>query len=125
MADNATPNLQEIMQKAQEMQNKMKWVQKKISSKEVTGEAGGGMAKATVNGKHEIVKIVIDPKAYGTEKKEVIEEVTAAAINDGIRKIDVILQEEMRKIALELGLPPGGESGTGGGTTGSGSAEAA
>ena len=61
MADNS--NFQEIMQKAQEMQNKMKWMQKKLISQEIVGESGGGMVQITVNGKHEVIKVLLFVKS--------------------------------------------------------------
>jgi nucleoid-associated protein EbfC len=115
MSDN---NFQEIMKKAQEMQNKMKWMQQKLLSKEIIGESGGGIVKITVNGKHEVLKVMIDAQLYVPGQKHILEDLIAGAMNDAIRKVDKILQEEMKKLAADLGLPSGreGDSGESGGS---------
>ena len=84
MADK--PDLNALMQKAQEMQSKMQGAQNELSAMEVTGESGGGLVKIVMTGRHDVRKTVIDPSAI-QEGKEVLEDLIAAAINDAVHKV--------------------------------------
>jgi nucleoid-associated protein EbfC len=107
-----TPSLSEIMQKAQEMQTKMQQVQRKVAALIAQGEAGGGLAKVTLNGQHEMRDLTIDPSLL-KESPVVIADVIKAAHQDAKRKVDLLMQKEMTSMAKEMGLPEdvGGASG--------------
>ena len=71
-----------------------------------TGEAGGGMVKVTLNGKHEALRVQIDP-ALLSEEREMLEDLVAAAINDATHKVGVAVNEKMSGAMAGLQLPPG------------------
>lgn len=73
---------------------------------EVTGEAGGGMVKITMNCRHETRRVEIDTTLLGNDK-EMLEDLVAAAINDSIRKVEKLSKEKMSNITGGLGLPAG------------------
>jgi len=98
------PNLDELMKKAQEIQQKMKWAQTELASVQVTGAAGGNMIEVVINGRREVLKVNIDDSAL-KESKAVIQDLIAAAINDAIRKVEKVAQEKMMKLAKDFGLP--------------------
>ena len=75
-----------IMKQAQEMQEKMQRVQEEVARAEVQGEAGAGMVKVTMNGRHDVSKVDIDPSVM-EEDKELLEDLLAAAVNDAVRKV--------------------------------------
>lgn len=104
MSETNQPNFGELMKKAQEMQKKMQWAQQKLSAMEVRGEAGGGMITVIVNGKYECKKVIIDPVIL-KEAKEIIEDLIAAAINDSVRKVEMLLKSEMQNLTKDLGIP--------------------
>jgi DNA-binding protein YbaB len=78
------------MRQAQQAQEAMKRVQDELARTEITGEAGGGMVKITLNGKHEAKRVEI-----------------AAAINDASQKLERNASEKMAKVAGGLNLPAG------------------
>jgi DNA-binding YbaB/EbfC family protein len=95
-----------LMRQAQQMQENMQKAQAELAELEVTGEAGGGMVKLVVNGRHEAKRIQIEPKLFG-EDKEMLEDLVVAAINDAVRKIAARSQEKYSGLMSGLDLPPG------------------
>jgi DNA-binding YbaB/EbfC family protein len=98
--------MQQLMQQAQKAQEAMKRAQAEIAAAEITGEAGAGMVKITLNGKHEARRVVIDPEAL-KEDKEFLEDLIAAAINDAAQKLERHSSEKMSQLTAGLNLPPG------------------
>lgn len=96
----------QLMQQAQAMQKKMQDAQEEIARLEVTGEAGGGMVKITLNGKHEGRRVQIDPELLG-EDRDMLEDLIAAAITDAARKVQAVSGEKMQGVTGGLNLPPG------------------
>lgn len=98
--------LAQLMRQAQAAQETMKKVQAEIAAAEVTGEAGAGMVKITLNGKHEARRVQIDPEAL-KEDKEFLEDLIAAAINDAAQKLERHSAEKMAKVTAGMNLPAG------------------
>ncbi len=96
----------DIMQQAQKMQAELAKVQEEIASREVVGEAGAGLVKVTMTGRHDVRRVEIDPSVLG-EEKVVLEDLLAAAVNDAVRRVETANQEAMQKATGGLGLPPG------------------
>jgi hypothetical protein len=84
----------------------MQRAQAEIASLEVTGEAGGGMAKVTMTGKHEVRRVTLD-KSLISDDKEMLEDLIAAAINDAVQKVERASQEKMSSVMGGMNLPPG------------------
>ena len=95
-----------LMKQAQALQENMQRAQAEIGNLEVTGEAGGGMAKVTMNGRHEVRRVEIDPSLMGDDK-EMLEDLIAAAINDAVHKVTAMTQEKMSGLMSGMNLPPG------------------
>ncbi|MDN3520495.1 YbaB/EbfC family nucleoid-associated protein [Halomonas ramblicola] len=95
-----------IMKQAQEMQEKMQRVQEEIAKAEVLGEAGAGMVRVTMNGRHDVSKVDIDPSVM-EEDKELLEDLLAAAVNDAVRKVEANSKARMEEATEGLNLPPG------------------
>ncbi|HEY7117135.1 MAG TPA: YbaB/EbfC family nucleoid-associated protein [Tepidisphaeraceae bacterium] len=100
-------NLGDIMNQAQKMKGEMERLQGEMAKKTVTADAGAGMVQATVNGKLELVKIKIDKAKIDVNDTEMLEDVIIAAVNAAQARAGAMMQEEMRKRAQEMGLPPG------------------
>jgi nucleoid-associated protein EbfC len=100
-------DFRKIMKQAQQMQEQMQKMQEQLALEEVDGSAGGGMVNVRMNGKHEIVKVKIDPEVVDREDVEMLEDLIAAACNDARAKVDEKTKEEMGKLTGGLGLPPG------------------
>nr|WP_297460007.1 YbaB/EbfC family nucleoid-associated protein [uncultured Halomonas sp.] len=95
-----------LMQQAQEMQEKMQRIQEEIARTEVSGEAGAGMIKVTMNGRHDVSKVDIDPSIL-EEDKEMLEDLLAAAVNDAVRKVEASSKAKMEEATAGLNLPAG------------------
>jgi hypothetical protein len=95
-----------MMKKAQEMQENMQKAQAELASKEVTGEAGGGMVTVIMRGTHEVNRVTIDPGMID-EGVEMLEDLVAAAINDAVHKVEKTNQAAMQEMTAGLNLPPG------------------
>ncbi|MGJ7459206.1 YbaB/EbfC family nucleoid-associated protein [Halomonas sp. RA08-2] len=95
-----------IMKQAQEMQEKMQRVQEEVARAEVQGEAGAGMVKVTMNGRHDVSKVDIDPSVM-EEDKELLEDLLAAAVNDAVRKVEANSKAKMEEVTAGMNLPPG------------------
>jgi DNA-binding YbaB/EbfC family protein len=97
-----------LMKQAQEMQAKMTEAQERITGIEAEGSAGAGMVRAVATGQGELKSLQVDPSLLdGTHEKEVLEDLSVAAVNDAARKAREAGQAEMAKLTEGMGLPPG------------------
>ncbi len=99
-------NIGNLMKQAQAMQANMQKAQAEIETIELVGESGGGMVKVTMNGKHEVKRVQIEPAVIGDDR-EMLEDLIAAATNDAVHKIDIRVQEKMAAVTAGMQLPPG------------------
>jgi hypothetical protein len=99
-------NFGNMMKQAQAIQRNMEKAQQEIAQMEVVGEAGGGMVRVTMTGRHEVRRVQIEPAAIGDDR-EMLEDLIAAAINDAVRKVEATTQEKMSGLMAGMKLPPG------------------
>ncbi|MCH8544404.1 MAG: YbaB/EbfC family nucleoid-associated protein [Alcanivorax sp.] len=99
-------DMNNLMQQAQAMQERMKKMQDEVAKAEVTGEAGAGMVKVTMNGRHDVRSVAIDPSLM-SEDKEMLEDLLAAAVNDAVRRVEAQQQEKMAGLTAGMPMPPG------------------
>ncbi len=95
-----------IMKQAQKMQEKMQKVQEELANAETTGEAGAGLVKIVMTGRHDVKSVALDDSLM-EEDKEIIEDLVAAAVNDAVRKIEEASSEKMGAMTQGMGLPGG------------------
>jgi DNA-binding YbaB/EbfC family protein len=95
-----------MLKQAQKMQEELKKSQERLAQQEVTGASGGGMVKVTMTGRHEVRRVEIDPTLMGDDK-EMLEDLIAAAMNDTVRRVGEMVQQNMAEITSGLPLPPG------------------
>ena len=100
-------NIGNMMKQAQQLQANMQRAQAEIANMEVTGEAGGGMAKIVMTGKHEVRRVTLDPSIISAEDKDMLEDLVAAAVNDAVQKVERTTQEKMSSLMGGMSLPPG------------------
>lgn len=98
--------ISDLMKQAQEMQANMQKMQEDLARAEVTGEAGAGLVKVVMNGRHDVKRVSIDDSLM-SEDKEMLEDLLAAAVNDAVRKVEVQSREQMSKMTAGISLPPG------------------
>ena len=95
------------MRQAKSIQQKMQRLQDDLAERVVEGSAGGGMVKAFVNGRMELLKLKIEPEVVDPNDVGMLEDLIVAAITDGVRKARKMAEDEMRRLTGGLGLPPG------------------
>ncbi len=100
-------NLGQLMKQAQQMQSKMAEMQAQLETVEMTGIAGGGMVKLSLNGKGDVKSLKIDPAAVDPAEVEVLEDLLVAAFNDARQKVNAYAEAEMQKLTGGLNLPGG------------------
>lgn len=98
--------LGDILKQAQAVQAKLQQAQAEIASLEVIGEAGAGLVKVHMNGRHEVKRVTIEPALF-KDDKEMLEDLIAAAVNDACRRLEKMSQQKMSGFAAGLSLPPG------------------
>jgi len=96
-----------MLKQAQEMQTKMMDAQKKIEEIEAEGSAGGVLVKVSVNGKHHVTNVTIDPSLLVADEVDILEDLILAAHNDAKDKVQQKSADEMSSITGGLKLPPG------------------
>lgn len=95
-------NLQRM---AQQMQQNMLRVQEELGSTIVDGSAGGGVVKAQVTGKQELVSVTIDPSAVDPADVDMLQDLVVAAVNDALRSSRQVAEEKMAAVTGGLRLP--------------------
>lgn len=99
-------NIANLMRQAQQLQANVQKAQEQLGSVEVTGEAGGGMVRVVMNGRHEVLRVQIDP-AVAADDREMLEDLIAAACNDAVRRVAAAVQQHMTEAMGGMQLPPG------------------
>lgn len=95
-----------LMKQAQEMQENLKKAQEEVATLEVEGQAGAGMVKIVMTGRHDVKRVEIDSSLM-SDDKDMLEDLVAAAVNDAVRKVESATQEKMSGVTAGLPLPPG------------------
>ncbi|WP_406137802.1 YbaB/EbfC family nucleoid-associated protein [Streptomyces sp. NBC_01089] len=101
------PNMQQLLQQAQKMQQDLAQAQEELARTEVDGQAGGGLVKATVTGSGELRGLVIDPKAVDPEDTETLADLIVAAVHAANENASALQQEKLGPLAQGLGGMPG------------------
>jgi DNA-binding YbaB/EbfC family protein len=102
-----TPDLNEILQMAQNAQAELQKAQDNLDKVEVEGAAGGGMVKVRATAKGRIIAVELDESLLQPSEKSMLEDLIAAAFNDAKAKADNAAATEMQKMQSSLPLPPG------------------
>lgn len=99
-------NIGNLMKQAQAIKDNVEKAQAEVATIEVVGEAGGGMVKVTMSGRHEVKRVQIEPAVAGGDR-ELLEDLIAAAVNDAVHRVEARVQEKMAGAMAGMQLPPG------------------
>lgn len=89
------PDMQQIIQQAQEMQAQLQSAQQEILATEIVGTAGGGLVSITLSGGGEVRDVKIDPKVVDPEDVETLQDLVQGAFADGHDKIGKLAEEKL------------------------------
>ena len=92
---------------AQQMQADMARAQQELEDLHVEGSAGGGVVKAVVTGKLDIVSVTVAPEVVDPDELDDLQDLVVAAVADAQTNAKAAAEEKMSRIAGGLGLPPG------------------
>ena len=93
-----------MLKQAQKMQQDMMRMQQELQEKEYQAAAGGGVVSATVNGKHELKNLVIDPEAVDPEDVEMLQDLVVSAVNEALRQAGEAMDQSMNSVTGGLNL---------------------
>lgn len=98
-------NMNQMLKQAQKMQADMTALQEDLENREFTAVSGGGMVEVTVDGKHLIKAIKINPDAVDPDDVEMLEDLITVAVNEAISNAIKTSEEEMGAITGGLNMP--------------------
>ena len=93
-----------MMKQAQKLQQQMMQMQEEQEKKTHTATSGGGMVRATVNGKHELVALEVKPEAVDPDDVEMLQDMVIAAVNEAMRAADAEAANNMSRLTGGLNL---------------------
>ena len=102
------PNMQQILQQAQQMQQQLMDAQNELAEAEVTGQAGNNLVTVTLTGAGEVRNVKIDPKVVDPDDVETLQDLIVGALNDANDAVRELTQEKMGPLASGLGGFGGG-----------------
>lgn len=94
-----------LMKQAQQMQEKMKRAQEELTNLELVGQAGSGLVKVTVSGKHQVKKVEISEAAM--EDREMLEDLLVTACADAFKQVEAAAEQRMAGATAGMPMPPG------------------
>ena len=94
----------DLMKQAQKMQEEMLKTQEELESRTYTASAGGGVVKAEVSGKRQLISLTIDPEAVDPDDIEMLQDMVVAAVNSALGEAERTYSETMSKLTGGLGL---------------------
>lgn len=98
-------NMNQMLKQAQKMQEDMQTLQADLEEREYSATSGGGMVEVTVDGKHLIKSIKINPDAIDPDDVEMLEDLVLSAVKEALSKAEKISAEQMSKITGGLNIP--------------------
>ena len=106
-------SMDNLLEQAKKMQDRMQQMQDELNAVEITGEAGGGLVKVIINGRYYAKQVKLDPKLR-SESDEMVAELIAAAFNAAVKSLEEKQQEKVKELAKGMGLPNTNNMGGGG-----------
>ncbi len=109
MAKNRMPgmpgDMSKMLKQAQKMQQGMQKKQAEIDVAEMEVTAGGGAVKIRINGKKEILEMIIAPDVVDPEDVEMLQDLIVAAVNEAVRTVEDYQQKELGKLTGGMNIP--------------------
>jgi DNA-binding YbaB/EbfC family protein len=99
----------QLMERAREMQTRMASLQQELAARRFEGAAGGGMVSAVVSGGLRVLEVRIEPSLLEMGDREMLQDLTAAALNAALHNAQATVQEELQKAGASFALPAPGQ----------------
>lgn len=98
-------DVNKMMKQMQKMQQDMVRMQEELGNRTVEATAGGGVVRVVCNGRQELVSIEVKPEAVDPSDVEMLQDLIAAAVNEGLRKARDMMAQEMSRLTGGISLP--------------------
>jgi DNA-binding YbaB/EbfC family protein len=98
-------DIQYLMKQARKLEKAMAEAREKLGELSVEAESGGGLVRVTMNGKCEVTKLTIDPKALEGSDKAMLEDLVTAAVNAGVEKARAAADAHLEKATGGIKVP--------------------
>ena len=98
-------NMLNMIKQAQKMQDDMEALQADLDQREYEVKAGGGVVTVKINGKLEVLSITMEPEVVDPEDIETLSDLLVAGVNEAIKKVTAVNNEEMGKVTGNLNVP--------------------
>lgn len=98
-------NMNQMIKQAQKMQEQMVKMQEEMETKTFTADAGGGVVSATVNGKKELLEILLKEEAVDPDDIEMLQDLIVAAVNEAMRKAEKDSEAQMGALTGGMNIP--------------------
>ncbi|MDR1626556.1 MAG: YbaB/EbfC family nucleoid-associated protein [Spirochaetia bacterium] len=102
-----TINPFELLKNFGNIQSKMGELQGKLAGVRVSGSAGGDMVKVEINGRFEVLSVLIAPEAVDPQGVSVLQDLVRAAMTDALHKVKEAIRAEVAGMTGGINLPPG------------------
>ena len=98
-------NMNQMIKQAQKMQEQMMKMQEEMETKTYEAAAGGGAVKVVIDGKREIIEVILSPEVVDHDDIEMLQDLIIAAVNEGLRKVDEESSAQLGSITGGLNIP--------------------
>jgi DNA-binding YbaB/EbfC family protein len=98
-------DIQYLMKQAKKLEKAMADARESLATLSVEAESGGGLVKVQMNGKCEVAKLAIDPKAIDPSDPAMLEDLVSAAVNAAVEKARALADAHMAKATGGIKIP--------------------
>lgn len=98
-------NMGALLKQAQQMQTKVKTLQKELEKREFNASSGGGAVTAKVNGKQELLEVNISKECVDPSDVELLEELVLTAVNEALKTSNETVSQAMEKVTGGMNIP--------------------
>ncbi|MBU4033981.1 MAG: YbaB/EbfC family nucleoid-associated protein [Proteobacteria bacterium] len=98
-------DMKQMMKQAQQFQQRLTEVQAELATRQVSATVGGGMVSATVNGRHELISLIIDKEVVDPADPQMLQDLVVSAVNEAMRKAQAMSEAEMAKLTGGIKIP--------------------
>ncbi len=98
-------NMGDLLRQAQQLGENLKSKQAELAEKTIDVSVGGDAVRMTFNGRSEALSIHIDPEVIDPDDPQMLQDLVLSAVNEGVRRSQQMMQEEMAKLAGGLNIP--------------------
>lgn len=102
---NSAPNMNQMVKKAQKMQDDIAKVQEELETKEFTKQVGGGAIELVMTGNKQLKSVSIKPEVVDPEDVEMLQDLIISGVNEILREVDDYGAAEMEKVTGGVSFP--------------------